>query len=102
EAAGRRLRLRRGAGPPLPPRLRQEPVLQLPAPVAHRRPAHPALVEARGPPRAHEADRGPPQAGRQDGTMTAAPSDAAAAPVRPAASVTRHGTRQALTAPRDE
>ena len=48
EVPRRRRPLRRSARTPLPPRLRSEPVLQLPPAVAYRRPAEPALVEAGG------------------------------------------------------
>src|SRR5205085_11651952 len=53
EGAGPRLPHRPGSGPPLPPHVRQEPVLQLPARGAHARGPRAPLVGARraqGPP----------------------------------------------------
>ena len=64
EGAGPRLPHRRGAGAPLPPQLRQEPVLQLPAGLPHPRRPRAALVGARRPQAAPPAGQRALGAGR--------------------------------------
>ena len=56
EDSGRGLHDRRGAGAPLPPRVRQVAVLQLPAHRPHRHRRHEAVVGARRPARAPARD----------------------------------------------
>ena len=87
EGPGPRLPHRRGARAPLPPQLRQEPVLQLPAGGPHPRRPRPALDRsrgARGAPEAGGGRRGRPRGPKAVRDATTATSTAGARSSSPA------------------